>query len=212
MSSGTHVFRFSLTSLFGAVLFAAFGTAAIRFASPLWAGLTMALTVPLLFAAILGALFRLGQARAFWTGMAVCGWGYLLIVLAPWFESSVGQHLPTSYLLNYVHDHLQTQVTLTPWRPGGGMVRGPGPSVAGRVGIVSPARTDRQLRKAIAASRGLAKSARFVPSVATTGPDHSIVLRTGHALFALLFGFIGGVTAKWFYLTRSPQEDENCQG
>jgi hypothetical protein len=53
----SHVFRFSLTSLFSAVLFAAFGTAAIRFASPLWAGLTMAVTVPLLFVAILGALF-----------------------------------------------------------------------------------------------------------------------------------------------------------
>src|SRR5690348_7814818 len=86
LSSGVHVFRFSLTALFGAVLFAAFGTAAIRFASPLWAGLTMAVTMPLLFAAILGALFRLGQARAFWTGMTVCGWGYLLIVMAPLFE------------------------------------------------------------------------------------------------------------------------------
>jgi hypothetical protein len=42
MSSGAHIFRFSLTALFGAVLFAAFGTAAIRFATPLWAGLTMA--------------------------------------------------------------------------------------------------------------------------------------------------------------------------
>ena len=127
MSSGAHVFRFSLTALFGAVLFAAFGTAAIRFASPLWAGLTMAVTVPLLFAAILGALFRLGQARAFWTGMAVCGWGYLLLVLAPWFEaSSAGQHLPTSYVLSYVHRQLQragaryrstfsVPRTMTPW-------------------------------------------------------------------------------------------------
>ena len=89
MSSGVHFFRFSLTALFGAVLFAAFGTAAIRFATPLWAGLTIALTVPLLFAAILGALFRLGQAKAFWTGMAMCGWGYLLLVLAPWFRAGV---------------------------------------------------------------------------------------------------------------------------
>jgi len=58
MTSGIHVFRFSLTALFGTVLFAAFGTAAIRFASPFWAGLTMSIVVPLLFAAILGALFR----------------------------------------------------------------------------------------------------------------------------------------------------------
>jgi hypothetical protein len=42
----------------------------------------------------------------------------------------------------------------------------------------------------------------------TTGPDYGLLRRTGHALFALLFGFAGGVTAKWFYLTRSPREDE----
>jgi len=29
-------------------------------------------------------------------------------------------------------------------------------------------------------------------------------------LFALLFGFIGGVTAKWFLLTRSPHEAETA--
>ncbi len=34
----------------------------------------------------------------------------------------------------------------------------------------------------------------------------------GHALFALLFGFVGGVVAKWFYLTRSPGEDDRRQG
>jgi len=39
MSSAAHVFRFSLTALFGDVLFAAFGTAAIRFASPARHGL-----------------------------------------------------------------------------------------------------------------------------------------------------------------------------
>jgi hypothetical protein len=175
MSSGVHVFRFTLTALFGAILFAAFGTAAIRFASPLWASLTMAVTVPLLFAAILGALFRLGQARAFWTGMAVCGWGYLLLVVAPWFEAGVGQHLPTTYLLGYAHGRLEKQSL------------------------------ERQsLTGAFAGQR--------LPLPTATGPDAGLVLRTGHALFALLFGFIGGVTAKWFYLTRSPRDNEGRQG
>jgi hypothetical protein len=83
MSSSQRFFRFSLPSLFGVVLFVAFGVAAIRFASPLWAGLTMAVAVPILFAAILGALFRLGQAGAFWTSVAICGWGYLVLTMAP---------------------------------------------------------------------------------------------------------------------------------
>lgn len=205
MSSGVHVFRFSLTALFGAVLFAAFGTAAIRFASPLWAGITMAVTVPILFAAILGALFRLGQARAFWTGMAICGWGYLLLVLVPVFESGIGQHLPTSYLLNFVHDQLQKQVTITVIA-GGGMPMAGGPSLGmpgpGAGGPMMPGMGS-------TSSGGMGGS---VTTMTTGGPDHSLVLRTGHALFALLFGFVGGVTAKWFYLTRSPREDEAGKG
>ncbi len=172
--AGRHVFRFSLTAMFGAVLFVAFGVAAIRFTSPLWAGLTMAVTMPLLFAAILGALFRLGQARAFWTGVAVCGWGYLLIVLAPWFESGLGRYLPTSYLLSYIDAHLRVKT-----------VPLPGDTVDGMGRIV--ARNGMRL---------------------LNDPNSGLVRGTGHALFALLFGFIGGVTAKWLYLTRSPREDE----
>ena len=46
---------------------------------------------------------------------------------------------------------------------------------------------------------------------ADTVPDTGLMVRTGHALFALIFGFIGGVTAKWFYLTRSPREPEQLR-
>lgn len=191
MSSATHVFRFSLTTLFGVVLFVAFGTAAIRFASPLWAGLTMSLTVPILFAAILGALFRLGQARAFWTGVAICGWGYLLIVLAPWFDAGVGQQLPTTYLLNYAQERLQNGA------PPAGLAVDLGVPVA--VSNGGPALL----------SYGSGQGLR----IWSTGSalESGFVLRTGHALFALLFGFIGGVMAKWFYLTRSPREAEQSQ-
>jgi hypothetical protein len=82
MSSGVHIFRFSLTNLFGAVLFVAFGVAAIRFASPLWAGLTMAVTVPILFAAVSAHYFasgkpgRFGPARRSAAG-ATCFWCWL---------------------------------------------------------------------------------------------------------------------------------------
>ncbi len=188
MSSGAHAFRFSLATMFGAVLFAAFGTAAVRFASPLWAGLTMTLTVPLLFAAILGALFRLGQARAFWAGMAVCGWGYLLVVLAPWFETGLGQQLPTTYVLNHVHG--QKKLTFAASDGGGGQIPGNRPGMPGDpIGYSGTGFT-----------------------TISVDPDLALVLRTGHALFALLFGFIGGVTAKWFYLTRAPRENEAGQG
>ena len=38
--------------------------------------------------------------------------------------------------------------------------------------------------------------------------DSGLIVHTGHALFAVLFGFIGGVTDKWFYVTRAPREPE----
>jgi hypothetical protein len=197
MSSGVHVFRFSLTTLFGAVLFAAFAVAAIRFASPLWAGLTMAVTVPILFAAILGALFRLGQARAFWTGTAVCGWGYLIVVLAPWFETGLGEYLPTSYLLSYVHGQLQKQVPMAGTSSGGMPMGGPGGSTGPTMGGMGPGGIG-------PGGRWMSVGGGVVPR--TTGTDDGLLRRTGHALFALLFGFIGGVTAKWFYVTRLPNE------
>ncbi|HVC95245.1 MAG TPA: hypothetical protein VND64_16235 [Pirellulales bacterium] len=194
MSSGIHVFRFSLSALLGMVLFAAFGTAAIRFASPLWAGLTMAVTVPLLFAAILGAQFRLGQARAFWTGMAVCGWGYLLLVLAPWFETGLGQHLPTTYLLTYANEKRRVEVTEA--------------SLALSLDLPASSAATSLLSLGDRMTLSAARNANLV----SASPRVNLVLRTGHALFALLFGFIGGVTAKWFYLTRSPREEERRQG
>jgi hypothetical protein len=206
MSSGIHAFRFSLTTMFGMVLFAAFGTAAIRFASPFWAGITMAVTVPILFAAILGALFRLGQARAFWTGMAVCGWGYLIVVLAPWFEAGVGQHLPTSYLLSYAHDRLAQLASGEPVAVLDGQTLYARDFVIQSSGSTPGSPT--MARSVIRTYKGPGQTV----TVSTTGPDHSLVLRTGHALFALLFGFIGGVTARWFYLTRSPREDGRSHG
>jgi hypothetical protein len=152
----------------------------------------MVLTVPLLFAAILGALFRLGQARAFWTGMAICGWGYLLLVLAPWFEAGVGQYLPTSYLLNYVHGRQNGQLQAR-------TVIVPGDTVDNFGNLFSTAADTTDRIKVWDATAG-----DVLRMTTATGRDAGLVHRTGHALFALLFGFIGGVTAKWFFLTRSP--------
>jgi hypothetical protein len=87
----------------------------------------------------------------------------MMLVVAPWFVSGLGDYLPTSYLLIYAHGEFQE----LPDTRGGGRV-----------------------------------------ASTNVGPDLILVQRAGHALFALLFGFIGGVTAKWFYLTRSPPENE----
>jgi hypothetical protein len=191
MSSGQTFFRFSLPSLFGVVLFVAFGVAAIRFASPFWAGLTMTVALPILFAAILGALFRLGQAKAFWTGVAICGWGYLVLTLAPWFANGLGQYLPTTSLLDFAHNRIQRQVAVGTSSGGGSMMMG----VMGGGGPGMPGNS-----MGPGGMSGGTPISTQTTVVFFSGPDPS------HAWFALLFGFVGGVTAKWFYLTRSPKE------
>jgi hypothetical protein len=100
-------------------------------------------------------------------------------------------------LLGFAHERLQTSQPAVGGDyvvPGSGMMAamgggGPGPSG----GMMGPGGTPIATQTTI---------------VFSGGPDPALVLRTGHAWFALLFGFVGGVTAKWFYLTRSPQEDE----
>ncbi len=204
MSNVAQFFRFSLAGLFGAVSFIAFAVAAIRFASPLWTAITMSLTVPILLAAVLGALFRLGESRAFWTGMAVFGWGYLVVVLAPGFQDSqgmtrerLGRRLPTDYLLNYLHRQLQKQVPMVSPPPGAGMGgRGMGGrDMGGRdMGGAGPG--------GMGGGMGMSGG-----GMKTVGPDLYVVLNTGHLLFAVFFGFLGGVLAKWFYLSRTRPDD-----
>jgi hypothetical protein len=112
----------------------------------------------------------------------------LIVVLAPWFEAGIGQHLPTSYLLSYTHRRLQNEAT---------MAYG---TVTVDVGLPVVASSGSTLL-----SYGDGQGLRIWNTGAV--PDTGLMVRTGHALFALIFGFIGGVTAKWFYLTRSPREN-----
>jgi hypothetical protein len=51
-----------------------------------------------------------------------------------------------------------------------------------------------------------------IAATTTAGADFGPLRRTGHALFALFFGFVGGVTAKWFYLTRSRRQEQSLTG
>ncbi|MBI3463189.1 MAG: hypothetical protein HY000_09040 [Planctomycetes bacterium] len=93
--------RFSLTSLMATVTLAALACVALRFASPLWAGAALMFTLTVLLVAVLGALFRRAEARAFWLGMAVAGGAYLLLIFGPGFGNHVGARLLTTVVLEY---------------------------------------------------------------------------------------------------------------
>jgi hypothetical protein len=74
-------FRFNVVSILGAIVFVGFGFAALRQADDLWNSSLFSLTIGLLLAAVLLAIYRTEARRAFWIGFALFGWGYLSVSL-----------------------------------------------------------------------------------------------------------------------------------
>jgi hypothetical protein len=95
--------RLSIAGLAGIVSAIAIGMAALRYASPAWALSFAILTFALLFASILGAIH--GIDRAFWRGVAVFGWGFLLLdsVTVWWITPSIRPSTTLESLLTRVY-------------------------------------------------------------------------------------------------------------
>lgn len=75
-------FRATLAGLMGFVLVAALGLAALRVASPPWAGVTYLTTRGLLGLAALNVIYCRGARRAWWLGFAIFGWGWLISLMS----------------------------------------------------------------------------------------------------------------------------------
>jgi hypothetical protein len=87
--------RFTIAGLMGLVVVVV-GAAALRFASELWAGVLLMLTLGVLGAAILAFHERTGSLRSWWRGFALFGWGYLFLAMGPWGSDAIAPHLPTT--------------------------------------------------------------------------------------------------------------------
>jgi hypothetical protein len=82
---------FTLAQLMAILLYLGFALAALRNADDVWASATYTLAIILIAAALVGAVVRKGGARTTWTGFAVFGWTYLLVVqLPPWDFGGLG--------------------------------------------------------------------------------------------------------------------------
>jgi hypothetical protein len=97
-----HRFQFSIVGLLGVVAFVAVACAALARPSELWASCLFTLTLIGLTGVILAAIFRPGPRRAFWIGVAVGGWLYVLLVFGPGFGESVGHRLITTAGLRWL--------------------------------------------------------------------------------------------------------------
>jgi len=113
--------RINLAQLMAAVLSIGFGFAALRNADQFWASATYTLSLVMIAAALVGAVLRRGGSRSTWTGFAVFGWSYLLVVqLPPWHSVGLGfgpieRPVP---LIEWAMARLQP--SLHPRAPGGG--------------------------------------------------------------------------------------------
>jgi hypothetical protein len=70
----------SLAGLLGLVAVAAVGLASLKYATVVWTSIAATLTLGLLLAAVLGAVFLRGKDRGFWAGFALFGIAYLTMV------------------------------------------------------------------------------------------------------------------------------------
>jgi hypothetical protein len=95
-------FQFRLRTLMIGVAAVAFGAAALRFATSGWARATVSSTILLLLFSIVLAACK----RPFWVGFAICGIGYLLLMVAP-FAAELRNFLITResvwFLLEKLH-------------------------------------------------------------------------------------------------------------
>jgi hypothetical protein len=174
------MFRFSLLTLFGAILVISVGCAALASASDAWAKAVVSATVLALLTSTVGAIYLPGQARAFAGGFAIFGWSYLLLVQGPWLESMKPQ-LVTTVALNklqgVMHEDsgamLGQAVTFT----GGGssfvLNSVTGTVTANNVTVLSPT---------------------FVPTIPSSAQFHQI----GQSLWAIILACVGGLLARAF--------------
>jgi hypothetical protein len=85
--------RFSVSSLLVIVAVIACLLAALLHASPLWTTLVATLTFLLLISGVAGACFARGLERAFWSGFALFGITYLVLVNWDWIGGQFGHDL-----------------------------------------------------------------------------------------------------------------------
>src|SRR4029453_1881329 len=76
--------RFSLRQLLIGIALIAVALLALRSASPVWVMVLLSLTLLVLAASPLVALYRQGPQRAYWIGFATMGWFYMLVLLYCW--------------------------------------------------------------------------------------------------------------------------------
>lgn len=195
--------RVSIGGMIGLVALAALGFAAIRVASPAWAGALTSLTFFAMVASLLGIVFGRGSRRVFWTGFASLGWAYLFLANTSWFAPSpnpmlgparIGQFFLAPALSPVIYDLLHS-VEGSGFRDFTGGMRGGMGGMGGGMGGMG------------GGMRSMAMGGAPLPPPSVDPYDF---LRIGRSLEALLWAFLGGWTARYFASGRTPSGGDDA--
>ena len=78
--------RISIAGLLLVVALLAVILYCLLYATHQLASAALSITLAALTIGPLGIIYRKGESRAFWIGLTLCGWSYLLLSSAPWFK------------------------------------------------------------------------------------------------------------------------------
>jgi hypothetical protein len=195
--------RFSIRSLMAFIIVAAIGLAALRNANDLWAGTLLLLALAAIGIAMMGAVILRGKERYWSAGFAFFAGCYLVLAIGPWLSSWYGPRIGTTHLLDQLRDRMfasrleplndvqaeslsaEKKAIETEIAQASRLSRNPGQDPAVRA-------MTRRLQ-AIGSKLGANQNAR---------PRSQDFHDVGHSLFAILAGFLGGVTAVRFHVRR----------
>jgi hypothetical protein len=186
--------RFKIRSLLGVVLFAGIAIAALRASTDAWDSGILGLTLLILLTAVLLAVHRTDQRRAFSSGFALFGWAYLVASLIP----QIGFRLPTTMGLTFIDSKIpgrQTSwvATFLPY-PNTNIETVGTNSVQGYV--FTPQVNN--LYTSIQNNVWLwdATTGKLVPGPGDTTENF---IRIGHSILALVLAFVGSQLSRYLY-------------
>jgi len=185
--------QFSLRHLLVAVAFVAIACVALLNANPWWVRGTWLAAVGLSFVAVLQAIFRRGERRAFWLGFAIAGW-LCIVAGSDWFPGlRISRQLPQQ-ILGFLYSRLPESIRLpTIEEPTGRSANG---------SLVFPPSTDDYASQDPRVTTGLVWLAQqqqpaTAPNLRHVGFEYFEA--TGEALWTLLMALLGGLVARWIY-------------
>jgi hypothetical protein len=173
-------FRFTIGGLVLIVAIAAVALAAIRNASRPWAGAIYSIIFFVLICSFLGIILGRGMRRVYWSGFALLGWIYILLMYVPWLATNIGQFLLAPNLFEYL------EAALNESQGGGGMGGMGGGTMGGMRSIP------------VEVMGALATGGAFGGGAPFNAVEASDLQRIGMAMEALVWAFLGGWVACFF--------------